>query len=146
MPSSKLREQPVRRSQRVRKKRLLGPGKGIDNPSAVVAVLLARAGQQQQLYDDQLEREQYPLYLESYHNRLQEDKWAKKANLDALAGRYASAQNALVEWEPHHLRRGEIIRELRELRLGNSPTLSKLSQARNSVLEEVVRHSEAFKI
>ena len=139
MPSG-TRAQPVRRSQRLRNKRLLGPGRGIDNPSAVASVLLTRAGEHAELIDNVASLRQI-LVTQLVQNRSLADQELASYNIYSLQGNTPHASLSKKHWKRFVKRQAEAARKLKQLdRL--SP---ELSLALNSVMVEVTRQSVAFR-
>lgn len=138
MPSG-TRAHPVRRSQRLRNNRLLGPGRGIDNPSAVASVMLAGAGEHALDLDAASSLRQEVLSSIANNQHLANFSLALYNMKIAQGGRSGIAL-ARKQW----LSVQRALKRDRQ-RLKNIDGITpRINNAINSVVVEVARHSAAF--
>lgn len=129
----------MRRSQRLRNKRLLGPGRGIDNSSAVASVMLARAGEHAHLLGDVASSRQ-DMRNEMIQNRSLADHSNAMYNLYLSQGNVSGAALAKKQ-RTKFVRRAALASRYMK---GFDERAPQVTLRLNSVMEEVARHSAAF--
>ena len=129
----------MRRSQRLRNNRILGPGRGIDNPRAVASVMLARAGEHAQTLDDVSAHRQTFLSAVLQNQSLADQSLAMY-NMKRLQGNGSGAALAKKQLKKFLDRRKRAARYVQEF----DSLAPAVNLALNSVVVEVARHSAAF--